>query len=377
MQAVQDNSIYTGVVPLFMALIRCGIGKARELPHTPTPEQWNLLYHFSCKQAVQGIAFAGIEKLPEHQRPPSHLIIKWFQVVNLIRSRNRELTEACILVTRKFAAEGFRSTILKGQGISRYYSDPSLRVPGDIDIWLEGGCDKVIDYVKSIFPACRPVYHHVDFPVLDGLDVEAHYRPSWMYSPFRNSRLQRYFESRSEAEFANVTLTPEGELHMPSVAFNLVYIPVHIYRHLFVEGIGMRQILDYYYVLQQQVSDEEKRQCVETFKSLGMMRFMRALMYVMQQMFDLDHEQMIVPPATRDGIFLLNEIMESGNFGKQDSRYTAARRGANLRYMINQCRRSLMLVVYYPSETLWNPIFKVWHALWRKHHASFAATGQT
>ncbi len=354
-----------GVLPLFVSLLRCAIGNAAELPSAPTPQQWEQLYALACKQALQGIAFPGIERLPQHQRPHSALILKWYRTVLAIKAKNNELTKNAILVSERFLSEGFPNCVLKGQGVAQYYPDPSLRVAGDIDLWLQGGCSRVLAYVKRFVPDCYPTYHHVDFPVLKGVDIELHYRPSWMYSPLHNARLQEYFAFRERYEFSRTVSTSQGELHAPSTAFNLVYLPIHIYRHLFDEGIGLRQILDYYYVLTNSVA-EDRHECVALLRSIGMARFMRALMYVLKQMFDVPEEYMVFPPAEKDGRFLLNEIIEAGNFGKSDSRYAQSRRGFNMQHFKNQFKRSAAFFCYYPSEVIWNPFFKLWHSLWRK-----------
>ena len=353
---------------LFLALIRCGIGNADRLPFTPSREQWDELFYIAGKQTLQGIAYAGIERLPQEQRPYKDLLLKWYHLTLNIRKKNKELTKTAIIVSEKFRKEGFDNCILKGQGIAQYYPDPELRIPGDIDIWLDGGCDKVLEYVKGIIPDCKPNYHHVDFNVMKGCDIEVHYRPSWMYCPFSNKRLQEFFNKKCNKDYSNTVNTSEGLLHVPTVSFNIVYIPIHIYRHLFDEGIGMRQILDYYFVLMQENTAQEKEDCVEILKKTGVLRFTKALMYVMQEMFALDKEHMIAEPDSRHGKFLMREIMLSGNFGKMDARFGQSSRGYNLQHFKNQFRRSLLLISHYPSETIWNPLFKIWHTFWMKRH---------
>ena len=44
-------------------------------------------------------------------------------------------------------------------------------------------------------------------------------------------------------------LGEQGEIAIPTVEFNLIFQLTHIYAHLMNEGIGLRQLLDYYYVL--------------------------------------------------------------------------------------------------------------------------------
>ena len=40
-----------------------------------------------------------------------------------------------------------------------------------------------------------------------------------------------------------------GDIAVPTTAFNVIYQLTHLYHHFFDEGIGMRQIIDYYYVV--------------------------------------------------------------------------------------------------------------------------------
>ena len=365
--AIEDTT--DRITELFFSLIRCGIGKGNELPYTPCKEEWEGVYDIAKKQTMLGIAFAGIERIPKAQRPHINLLLQWHQQVKYIRELNKKQTVNSIKVSDKFRSEGFSNCILKGQGIAQYYPDPELRIPGDIDIWLEGGSKKIIEYVKGFVPECKPTYHHVDFPVAEGIDMELHYRPSWMYDPVNNKRLQKYFTSRGKIEFGNTVETSEGILHMPTVEFNIVYIPIHIYRHLFDEGIGMRQILDYYFVLQQPIEKERKAKCAKILKSLGLKRFMQALMYVMQEMFDLGEEQMIVKPDKKQGEFLIEEILMAGNFGQYDSRYEATKGGFNLPHIKKLMKHSFILVTKHPSETCWSPIFKIWHMVWMKRNS--------
>jgi hypothetical protein len=271
-------------------------------------------------------------------------------------------------VSQKFRSEGFENCILKGQGLAQLYPEPALRMPGDIDIWLGGGDEKAIGYVRRFFPECRPTYHHVDFPISSDLEIEIHYRPSWTYNPFVNKRLQRFFLSLECEQFNNYVTTPEGCFPVPTMLFNRVYILLHIYRHLFFEGIGLRQILDYYYVLQQGMTDDERVELVSVLKRLKLMRFAGALVYVMQKVFGLEEKYAFVKPNARLGEFLLKEVMIAGNFGKYDHRYSLGEHKYSFNRAVETMKRNMTLITRFPSEILWSSYFKVWHYCWRKRH---------
>ena len=356
------------ITELFFHLVRCGIGKAKELPHTPSDSEWSELFEIAKKQTLTGIAFAGIERLPQEQRPPKVILLQWHSLCLMIKRNNAELDKKCALVSQKFKSEGFCNCILKGQGIARLYPDPTLRTPGDIDIWIDGGDKKAIEYVKKYFPNCEPTYHHVDFPVANGLEIEIHYRPSWLYNPFANRRLQRFFEENADRQFGNIIATAQGSFAAPTVAFNRVYILLHIYRHLFQEGIGLRQLLDYYFVLQQETTAQEKKECRRLLRRFGLESFAAAATYVLQKMFGLETDRQIVAPDKRMGEFLLKEVMLAGNFGKYDSRYTIVSKEKEFAHFLNSMRRIARLIFQYPGETLWSPYFKIRHYFWRKKH---------
>ncbi len=356
------------IIELFFHLIRCGIGKQSTLPCTPNTQEWNELFEIAKKQTLTGIAFAGIERLPQEQRPPREILLQWYKMSTLIKSKNAELDRKCAIVSAKFKSEGFNNCIIKGQGIAQLYPDPTLRTPGDIDIWLDGGDEKVLKYVKKFFPDCEPTYHHVDFPIAKDLEIEIHYRPSWLYNPFSNRRLQRFFEENADEQFTNEITTSEGCFPTPTVAFNRIYILLHIYRHVFFEGIGMRQLLDYYFVLQQEITSEEINEYKELLKSFGLKKFAGATTYVMQQMFGLDSEHTLVEPNRPLGKFLMREIMIAGNFGKYDHRYDLGAQEYSFKRAVETVKRTMTLLTRFPDDTLWSPYFKIWHYFWRKRH---------
>lgn len=389
---------------LFFELLQTAIGNSQALTHAPSAEEWSELYALAQKQALTGIAFRGVERLPEGQRPPKAILMQWYMATEHIKAMNAEQDRKALGVAHKFLDEGFPNVILKGQGIARLYradrltidadardglqtlfatstpvgdtkhytlnkatADDKLstyRTPGDIDIWLHSKREAILEYVRKHVPDCKPVYHHVDFPVVEGLAIEVHFTPSWMNSPVTNRRLQRFF-----GEHLSSSASSPEELPIPSLTFNRVYILVHIYRHLFAEGIGLRQLLDYYFVLCQGFTEEEREETMRTLRSLRMQRFVGAVMWVLKQVFDIDDRYMLTAPDEREGRFLLDEIMQAGNFGQYDQRLQHQQGESALHWGLRKVKRNFRFVRSYPSEVLWSPLFKLWHYFWRKRHS--------
>lgn len=362
----------SSITEIFFSLMRLGIGSQCELPDYISDNQWELLYEIAKKQTMAGIVFSAIEKLPDDKRPPKELFIRWHILCERIKSENRRMNAATHKVVENFRKEGFRSVVLKGQGVALLYPAPLYRHPGDIDIWLEGTRKEITRYVRRFVPDSNPVYHHIHFPVMKNVDIEVHFTPSWMNCYFTNRRLQNFFSKNADTEFCNEKIiSDDGETAtISTLAFNRVYILVHIYRHLFAEGVGMRQLLDYYMILVQGFSEDEKRELVRNLASLRLLGFARAVVYVLHKVFGLSKEYMPVEPECKQGEFLLNEILISGNFGIGDKRYGNMYSSSPFVRFVNKMKHTLRFLKYHPLEVIWAPFFRIWHYFWRKNNAT-------
>lgn len=158
---------------------------------------------------------------------------------------------------------------------------------------------------------------------------------------------------------------------MPTVEFNVIYQLSHLMHHFFDEGIGLRQMVDYYYVLNKfrdeslEFRDSAKSiELEETLKYLGLWKFAGAVMYVMREVFGLEEKYMIAPVDEKRGRTLMNEILKGGNFGKYSGLTQHSTGG---KYFLKHWR-NLHFVKEYPSEALSEPIFRTWHFFWRLRH---------
>ena len=232
----------------FFQLLRLAIGTSSEIPDVKS-EEWVAIYEMAKKQSLLGIAFDGIEKMGNAVRMDSDLLMTWIGRCKQIERRNLQLNEAVVKVSEYFKKNGFEACILKGQGNALMYPKPLHRTPGDIDIWVSGKDSEVIRFVHSIAPDEKASYHHIDFPAYKGIPIEVHYRPCYLQNLICNKRLQRFFEERAEEQFSHRVDGEFGGFAVPTSHFNVVYQLVHVFGHLFQEGIGLRQILDYYFVV--------------------------------------------------------------------------------------------------------------------------------
>ena len=448
---------------IFFDFLRFCIGSDSEISSSLKEVDWKELYAIAKKQCLVGVLFDGIKKLPaEHVGMKKELLLQWMAESQMLENANVRLNDAAIQVSEWFRKKGFRTCILKGQGNALMYPNPYSRTPGDIDIWVEGGDKRVISFVRSISPHEKACYHHIEFPSYKGVEVEVHYRPSFLLCFWHNRKLQKYYESVKDEQFSHrVMLGEQGEIAIPTVEFNLIFQLTHIFSHLMNEGIGLRQLLDYYYVLcdfykvyqsfskthpssltlkggstafpkplfnglytpfGSPVSGGQKPQgtgdvtapprrseplrskvggpskvspdCAgwdrlsiegdnsvgsttavtssastaldvvqKELKELGLWKFAGGIMYIMQEVFGMPASRLIVPPNEKYGKFVLNEVLEAGNFGRHDARNRFGR--SQLGHNLQRVYRDIRLVRYFPGEALCEPLFRTWHFFWR------------
>ena len=370
---------------IFFDFLRFCIGSVKEIPDSLKEADWKELYAIAQKQALLGVLFHGIRRLPKELAPEQKLLMQWMVMAEQIRKQNIRLFQDSVKVSKNFENKGFANCILKGQGNALLYPDPYMRTPGDIDIYLSGGRRKIMKYVDQVCPNQVMRYHHVDFPVMKTA-IEVHFTPSYMFCPIHNRRMQKWFEEVMGEQCNHRLSLPDGygEIHVPQVSFNVIYILSHLYRHIFTEGIGLRQLQDYYFVLVKwhtdltNLTDSNKSLPQMTqintdldalrhkLKYLGLWKFAQAVMFVMKEVFGLSEDRMIAPMDEKEGRFLLEEIMRGGNFGQYDDRMGSKVGESKIHRYFRMNLRNLRFVKHYPTEALSEPLFRTWFAVWKK-----------
>ena len=335
---------------------------------------WQMLYSFAFKQALLGLCFDGIERLgkeyPEELKLNPigrELLMTWMGKAQQIRRQNVKVNGVAAKLYSKFREDGLRCCILKGQGNALMYPNPYSRTPGDIDVWVNASREQITEYAKKHFEIGDDIrYHHLETS-LDGVPVELHFFPCTMNNPIYNARLQKWFKRNADLQCSNVVSLPDGigEIAIPTTAFNVIYQLTHLYHHFFDEGIGMRQIIDYYYVVNNDELLVIKDVLQKELKHLGLWKFAGAVMYVLHEALGLSEEKMIAPIDEKRGKLLLAEILNGGNFGQHFTKYGHfTQKGMAKKYFL-KIWRNMHFVRYYPMEALSEPFFRTWHFFWR------------
>ena len=362
----------------FFELIRLSIGTGRGVSRQLSVGEWEGMYQIAVQQSLVGICMAGVRKFldthkenGEEANVPKQLYFQWLGMTGRIQEYNKRLSQCCADFEQRLAKDSYQSCVLKGQGLAALYGDFSaLRHPGDIDVWALGDDKELIEWARKTGTLTYYDYHHADLSLYKNAEIELHYRPSLSRNLLRNARLQQWFKTEGKR---HIVFKESLGFSVPDYIFNVVLVLNHNFWHLMYEGVGLRQILDLFFVLRSVEDGGEQIEKLKTevlalIKHFRLQRFAEASMWIMKETLGLEDKYLICQPNESAGRFLLDEIMQSGNFGQYDSRLNKNRYQSRIGLMFSWMKHNFRLLKYYPEDVLWTPIGILSISLWRRWH---------
>lgn len=267
-------SVAIALENLFFELIQVGLGRKERLSRELSKKEWNAVYEKSVQQAVTGVAFLGIQKLPQEQWPDVQLKLEWIGQAEQIRQRNKcinaILGELVFLLNRNFV----KYAIVKGQVVGQYYSETSCRQSGDIDFYVApDDFDRTKRLIVKEWAADfegEKGHHHIEFEY-KGVPFEQHHKLIKLYDKKKDDYWEKLVNNNLEKQVINgvkvSTLSPT--LHS-------LYIFLHLYHHLLELGVGMRQFCDWAVMLHECRKEINHKDIQQHLKVLGMEKAYRA-----------------------------------------------------------------------------------------------------
>ena len=247
--------------------------------------EWERVFTLARQQTVTGIAFRGLDFLPEEAAPPMGIMAKWMAHADRIEQSNRVMNETVAKLYGHFASAGVEAVLQKGQGVAAMYPEPLLRECGDIDLYFPGH-DGFSDPLAGIDGAVRERQPDDSWSyVVDGIIVEHHTDLLDIQSP----RAKRYVQKLIQEKGFEKVVTGDGvEVLVPAPEVNLLLLSSHILKHAFGVGIGLRQFCDYAVALRYyegRVNEEEMR---EIWKKTGLEKWQWLLEEFIGRFLDSD-----------------------------------------------------------------------------------------
>lgn len=368
---------------LLFELLQLSVGTRQKLSFVPSATEWTVAFDDAVRQALVGVCFYGLQRAGRHDAGrtvhlPPKLKMRWLALTADIQRRNEVMNRRCAELHDMLKAAGCRSCVLKGQAVAVRYDAAAdrdgatcmsmLRQPGDIDVWMLADADSCIRWARATGTMYYYDYHHADLRLFADVEVELHYRPSISRNLWRNARMQRWFRGEGRR---HVVYDERLGCGVSDDVFSLVLTLNHNLWHLLYEGVGLRQMMDLYFIARTMRRNDEVSRLLRNFR---LEAFAAASAWVLWHLFDGGADDSLFvsgcsplpPPDERSGRFLLDEIMKAGNFGRYDKRLKAGRYASRMGLMVQWMRHTMRLVRHFPVEVAWTPVGIVYISLWRR-----------
>lgn len=301
-----------------LQLVRCGITEQAEVASFTANTPWSDVFKLAQRSGVTCLAWRGVEvayaagtiELPREMK------MRWYAASqNCIKAMAHRRG-----VAKDFAAklQPLSCVVLKGLDYARFWPNPLWREYGDLDVWLCGHFDEGNQRAIALgadFDAHDYKHSHITYR---GLMVENHRYLTYFGGTRQGRRTERLLEDILRgAEFVPMADT---FLLSPPADFTLIYFLRHALQHFLSEGIALRHVLDWYFLLRALPREVKAPQFVTTLRELGMLPFAQLLTdYLRSIDLPVDFPQ----PATtspqllvrfEDDLFVTPTLLADGSF---------------------------------------------------------------
>lgn len=222
---------------------------------------WAEVIEVVTTQGVLGICFDAIEQLDASCRPDMDNLMDWLGQVEFMKSCYEDHRKTIESLAKFYADNGISMMLLKGYGLSLYWSTPEHCPVGDIDIFLKA-------------ERSEPIWQYADQMVHDklGIEVESGHEHHKCFS-YKGIMVENHYdfinvkahrdaqkiedklkELASKAESLELR-EEKGKIKenektslsspiYPNADFNTIFVIRHLGQHFAGETVTLRQLLD-------------------------------------------------------------------------------------------------------------------------------------
>ena len=276
---------------LFFELMQVSVGQLDCVSRFPEPNEWQKFYELAKKQAVIGVCYHGVTKLG--LVAPQELSLDWMAEAEEIKEVNRGRTRKLITLQEELQKHHLRSSVMTGPGLTRFYDRElqMLRYTKGIDVYVFG-------YKNQL-------------DMSPWADINVHILPELRVgkSRQRNNRLDKWVLQNDDLMFRKA-----GEMVVPSHSATILIQLTNLYNLFINKRLLMRNLMDLFFIIRFAQGDSRLFQypqntLEEEIKDLGLTRFTRGIMWLLQEVFALDPKFLPFEPLEEEGQFLLSQIM--------------------------------------------------------------------
>lgn len=269
---------------IFFILLDAGIHGVVPPTIVATPEQWVEVHALANRQAVTGILFDAVTKLPAGNGLPMNLAAKWLVETQKIERRNEQIGKVIDAQKKAWDRCGIDAVLMKGHSVAALYPIPEHRACGDIDWYFPapGDWEKANAIAKK-----------------NGMELEMDSDGDVHYT-FANVVVEHHHEGRRQDSPVDV----------------IVMLVEHVLHHAMVMGVGMKQVADVAAAYNFYEGKYDKAELDSVLKDEGLFEWDRLLRKVIPQVDEPD-VKVLTDLILSDGNFGLDKVFRMSGFWKR------------------------------------------------------------
>ncbi len=288
-----------------------------------TPWEYKEVITYAEKQCVLGLVTDCIRT--NNYGLKKKCVIHMIKIQNSLDLENKRINSNVEKLVSLLEENKVDYVVVKGQTLATFYPKPLLRVPGDIDFYVQ---EKDVERVKQLVQEhwdvdIKPlsVDQHKHFPFkYDNTNFEMHYRLAlFSYPPH-----QRFFDHLVDTMPRDRVKVGNADVRILQPTLNLYYTFVHLYHHLRNEGVALRQLCDVAVIIRHYYGQIERILFEEILKKTGYRNAFAAFGSIMVDKLGLTVDEFPIPITESDrrwGRKILDDILKYGNWGKYEREF--------------------------------------------------------
>ena len=332
---------------------------------------WKEVIHLADIETVRGLLLDGISLLPRELMPDEDTVMDLVGRQNKIAQYNKVHRETIVQIDKALKANGITAVFMKGQITALRYPQPLHRQPGDIDFVVsKEDFAKTLDTLETIGKVDRTLVHeHHGMAWVNGVTIEPHYKVHNYQRPSTDKAMQEMFAEIYPDKLAQADIDGYNVSIFPPT-FESVFLVSHMVNHVYEEGLGLRQVIDYAMFLNKRADNIYWLIHDEYLYRMRMQRAFRIFTCVCVEYLGLPQPSQVQPFSFKEKEWakkLIDDIMTVGNFGR--GQYVFHHNGwqdalRNYCWVLDRCHH---LDFVCPSEARWWIVSKFTRFFWKMH----------
>lgn len=319
---------------LELELLQVALGSRKELSRTPSPQEWDAIYRFAEEQAIVGVMFGGIERLPKHQVPYLDLLMEWLGLSEYQKTQQNIFYRTVAEFTELMNENQITFVLFKGLAVASKYPSPSLRTMGDVDFYVpKQDFDRAVEVIEDNLCKITEkdfIDRHFAFE-WKGVRFEMHYQMTTFGYRGHQLHFDSFIDYAISNDHTHFCIENCKVPMLPPLA-DMILVFKHWFGHFLESGIGLRQTTDIAVLIKEYSNDIDIDELKAQLYKLGCLRAFDSVVALIERYYfiswpkywnksvkniSITHEE-----ADLYAKKIIIDVIKNGNFGRSGYKYT-------------------------------------------------------